>query len=562
MRRVAAIACSLVASVASLASFAQKPSPAEPAASAVDKLFAQWNRPDSPGCSIGVSRHGAVVYERGYGMANLELGVPITPASVFHVASISKQFTAMSIMLLAQRGRLSLDDEARKYVPELPAYGSRLTIRHLLAHTSGLRDAYLLVELAAPRESRDDRNEELVKVLARQRALNFTPGAEFQYNNGGYVMLGSIVKRVSGESLRAFADANIFTPLGMAHTHFQDDPTALVPNRVSGYHRDDGALHQVIQSDRRPSLGNSGVLTTAGDLLRWEHNFADLRVGDRTVITTMETPPVLADGSKSPYGLGLEVAAHRGVRTIGHGGGDRGYVSQVVRYPDHGLAIAVLCNMDEISPATLAQRVAEIYLPDAFVPPASDGSALAPVAVAASELASKAGLYRDATNEAWGDLLEIVVRDGTLIAIVGSGDRFELTPVSANGFVLAGTPITVRFVPAAAGRPQELQVTGARAKTDVLQQLAPFTPTATELAAFAGTYESTELDVTYSITTRAPGLVIRMPGRPDVVLRPIFKDGFDGFNVVKFSRDARGRVTGFTINATGVRSLRFARVTR
>src|SRR5207247_1064722 len=204
------------------------PSPTESVAARVDKLFAEWNRSDSPGCSLAVSQNGVLVYERGYGMANLELGVPITPASVFHVCSISKQFTAMCILLLAQRGKLSLDDEVRKYIPEWPNYGSRLTIRHLLTHTSGLRDAFTLMGLAPPREDGADPNEAIVKMLARQRALNFTPGTEFQYTNGGYTLLGSIVKRVSGQSLRAFADANIFKPLGMRHTHFHDDPTMVV----------------------------------------------------------------------------------------------------------------------------------------------------------------------------------------------------------------------------------------------------------------------------------------------------------------------------------------------
>lgn len=186
--------------------------PAEPLSARVDEIFAEWNKPDSPGCSVGVSRNGLPVHERGYGMANLELNAPITPASVFEAASISKQFTAMSIMILAQRGQLSLDDEARKYLPELPDYGSPLTIRHLLNHTSGLRDVFLLLELSAPQDDSGDRNELLLKLLARQRTLNSQPGTESQYNNGGYVLLAIIIKRVSGQSLAAFTLANIFNP--------------------------------------------------------------------------------------------------------------------------------------------------------------------------------------------------------------------------------------------------------------------------------------------------------------------------------------------------------------
>jgi CubicO group peptidase (beta-lactamase class C family) len=256
----------------------------------IDKLFAQWNRSDSPGCSLGVSKNGVPVYERAYGMANLELGVPITPASVFPAASISKQFTAMSILLLAKRGQLSLDDAVQKYIPEWADHGSRITIRHLLTHTSGLRDAFMLQGLAPPREDGGDRNEAIVKVLARTRGLNFAPGTEFQYNNGAYNLLGSMVKRVSGESLRAFADANIFKPLGMTHTHFHDDPSMVVPNRVSGYHQDGSGWHVALENGG--IVGNAGLQTTVGDLLLWEQNFADVRVGDRALITAMQTPAI------------------------------------------------------------------------------------------------------------------------------------------------------------------------------------------------------------------------------------------------------------------------------
>jgi len=267
------------------------PSPAESVIARVDQLFAQWNRLDSPGCSLGVSQNGVLVYERGYGMANLELAFPITPAAVFHVASISKQFTAMSILLLAQRGQLSLDDDVGKYIPDWADHGSRLTIRHLLTHTSGVRDPFLLHELVAPRDDVFD-NDALVKILAHQLALNFTPGTEFQYNNGGYALLASIVKRVSGQSLRTFADVNIFKPLGMRHTHVHDDPAMIVPNRASGYYRDAGSMNVALHPYSNRIVGNTGLFTTVRDLLLWEQNFADVRVGDTALVAAMQTPAV------------------------------------------------------------------------------------------------------------------------------------------------------------------------------------------------------------------------------------------------------------------------------
>lgn len=543
-------------------------SPAGPVTASVDKLFAQWNRPDSPGCSLGVSRNGVPVYERGYGMANLELGVPITPASVLPAASISKQFTAMSILLLAKRGQLSLDDDVGKYIPEWADHGSRITIRHLLTHTSGLRDAFMLQGLAPPREDGGDPNDAILKILARARGLNFAPGAEFQYNNGAYNLLGGIVKRVSGQSLRAFADTNIFKPLGMTHTHFHDDPSMIVPNRVSGYHRDGSGLHLAFENGG--IVGNAGLQTTVGDLLLWEQNFAEVRVGDRALVTAMQTPAIPTGWSEtSSYGFGLEIAKYRGLRTIGHGGGDRGIASYVVRYPEQGFAVALLCNLDNIGEnggaTALTQRVADIYLSDAFAtPPAGSATAAPPqVRLSAGQLASKVGLYHDPVTESVG---RIFVRDGKLMASegAGEGESVELTPVSANRFVVSGTPIVAEFAPAAPGRPQEVRVTGAGPKPIVSQLVTAFAPSSTELRAFRGEYTSAEVEGTYTLAARDSGLAIQIPGRTDIALQPIFPNGFAGgiVGVVKFSRGAGGVVTGFTANSSGARGLRFDRVRR
>jgi CubicO group peptidase (beta-lactamase class C family) len=534
----------------------------------VDELFAEWNRSDSPGCGLGVSRNGVPVYERGYGMANLELGVAITPESVFPAASISKQFTAMSILLLAERGQLSLDDEVRKYIPEWADHGSRIAIRHLLTHTSGLRDAFMLQGLAPPREDGGDPNDAILKILARARGLNFTPGTEFEYNNGGYNLLGSIVRRVSGQSLRVFADANIFKPLRMTHTHFHDDPGMIVSNRVSGYHRDGGGLH--LASENGGIVGNAGLQTTVGDLLLWERNFADVRVGNHAIITAMQTAaiPTYWSGTSS-YGFGLELATYRGLQTIGHGGGDRGIASYVVRYPEPGFAVALLCNLDNLgengNATRLAEQVADIFLSDVFTIPSPGRSIAVPahMPLSAEQLAGKVGLYRDPSNDTVG---RVFVRNGKLMASAGASEdpSVELTPAGANRFVVSGTPISVEFVPAAVGRPQEIHVTGTGPKPVVSQQVTTaFAPSSTERRAFAGEYTSREVEGTYTLAARESGLVIQIPGRSDIALEPIFPDAFAGdiVGVVKFSRDGRGVVTGFTVSASGARGMRFDRVT-
>ncbi len=494
-------------------------------------------------------------------------------ASIFNAASISKQFTAMSIMLLAQRGQLSLDDDVGKYIPEWAPHESRITIRHLLTHTSGLRDAFMLQGLAPPRADGGDPNAEIVNILARARGLNFAPGTEFQYNNGAYTLLANIVKRVSGQSFRAFAEANIFKPLGITQTHFHDDHRMIVPNRASGYHQDAGGLRLVTHGDAGDAggiVGNAGLFTTARDLLVWEQNFADARVGTPALLTAMQTPAIPTGWSDtSSYGFGLEIAKYRGLRTIGHGGGGGGYADYVVRYPDQGFAVALLCNLDNIGAnggvTLLTQGVADIYLSDVFTTPSAGRVIATPahVSLSSEQLASKVGLYRDPVTESVG---RIFLRDGKLMASegAGEGESVELTPVSENRFVVSGTSFAVEFVPPAPGRPQEVRVTGVGPKPTVSQKVAPFAPSSTELRAFQGEYTSSEVEGTYTLAARDSSLVIQIPGRADVVLKPIFPDAFAGaiVGIAKFSRDADGVVTGFTVNASGARGLRFNRVKR
>lgn len=526
----------------------------------MDEVFAEWNKTNAPGCGVAVSRNGALIYERGFGMANLELGVPIMPASIFPAASISKQFTAMSILLLAHRGQLSLDDPVWKFIPDWADREHRITIRHLLTHTSGLREAFTLIGVGSPREDGVNVNDAIARVLARQRGLNFIPGTEFQYNNGGYNLLGTIVKRISGQSLPEFAQANIFKPLGMTYTHFHDDRAVLVPNRVSGYSRGKDGFRLA-----RPEggvVGNAGLFTTASDLMKWEQNFAEARVGTPALLAEMQKPAVATEwGDGSFYGFGLLTGEHRGLRTIGHGGGDPGIATYVVHYPDQEFAVAVLGNMDEIPSMTLTRSVADIFLADVFPKTSATNPPTAPASVPLTlgQLAELAGLYRDPATEALG---RFFVREGKLMASPDSGDEtgVELVSVATNRFVLPGSQVTVEFIPASNGRAQEARVTGVGSKPRISQKLTPITVSDRELRALAGEYVSSEIETTCVMAVHDSHLVAKISGRADSILSPVFKDGFSGLGIVTFSRNARGAITGFTFNRPDVRGLRFDRV--
>jgi CubicO group peptidase (beta-lactamase class C family) len=557
--RTRRLASSGALALVTITACSQQP-PSKSSNDSVDQLFAEWNKPDAPGCSVGISRNGTTLYEQGYGIANLDLAVPISPASVLNAASISKQFTAISILHLAHRGQLSLDDDVGKYIPNWGERAHRITIRHLLSHTSGLRDAFILQGLRPHHPA--NINEQIVSILTHARGLNFAPGSQFEYNNGAYRLLAAIVERVSGQRFSVFVDANIFKPLGMAQSYIHDDAAQVIPNRATGYSRAKDGFRLVVRTYTDVVVGNSGLFTTVGDLLRWEQNFTDPRVGDAALIREMETPVIATGWSEtSKYGFGVDIAQHRGLRTLAHGGGDDGVRSYVVRYPERQLSIAILCNRDDMDPAAVARSIADLFLHGEFPVPVTTATVPAtapPVSVPMQDLQNKVGLYRDASTDAVG---RIFIRDGKLMAGADDGNEYELTAISPNRFVIMGTSVVADFVPSVAGKPQELHVTGAGPKPYVSQLIPPFTPSNAELRAFEGTYTSDEVDGTYTIVTSDSGLLLQVPTRADIRFEPVFTDAFSGkmLGVVKFSRDGRGRVTAFTATAPSVRGLRFNR---
>ena len=513
---------------------------------AIDKAFEDYRGTDRPGCALGVSRNGAVVLERGYGMANLETGTPITPASIFHVASISKQFTAAAIMLLAKEGKLSLDDDIRKHVPEIRDYGATITIRHLLHHTSGLRDQWALLNLARGRfEENRITDADVLDIASRQRALNFTPGAEYVYSNTGYTLAALIVRRVSGKSLRDFADERIFRPLGMTNTHFHDDYTMLVPGRTSAYARRGSGWRVSIPNF--DTYGATSLYTTVGDLLKWEANFDSLTVGDAAMFREMETPARLTSGDTTGYGLGLSVGEYRGARLVGHGGADAGYRSYVGRYPEHGLAIAIACNASIANTGALAQGVADAML-GGVLEKRDSSAAPQGITVAEAELRRRAGVYIQPTTL---QVIEITLRDGRLIGGRTSGPT--LVPMGENRFrvgqseIVFGTENDAGFEmhPASGGRPVPYE------------RREPVTLSPAALAAYAGEYFSEDLNATYRVVARDSAIVLVTGTNEPMLARPVFADAFQaGGNFIQFTR--RGsRVTGFEVTNGRMRRVAF-----
>jgi CubicO group peptidase (beta-lactamase class C family) len=336
---------------------------AVPDTAGIDAIFAEYDRPGSPGCALGVVQDGTIIYQRGYGLANLDYGIPNGPDMVYYVGSVSKQFTAAAIALLAEEGRISLDDDVRRYIPELRDYGRTMTIRHLVHHTSGLRDIYTLMDLAGLRLEDVMPDEEALALIARQRELNFLPGDAYLYSNSGYWLLGQVVQRVTGSSLRVYAEEKIFRPLGMNDTHFHDEPHRIVRNRVMSYGGFAGA-YRLAYLTNFDKIGAGGLYTTIGDLARWDANFYEQRVGGPEFLRTMHGRGVLSSGNRIAYAFGINVDRRRGLDLVRHSGSLMGFRADLVRYPTERFTVMTTCNHGGIDAAALADRVTELFLGD------------------------------------------------------------------------------------------------------------------------------------------------------------------------------------------------------
>jgi CubicO group peptidase (beta-lactamase class C family) len=518
----------------------------------VDKLFEEWDSTVSPGVAMAVIHNGEIVYERGYGMANLEHNVPITPETVFRIGSTSKQFTAACVAILSLQGKLSLDDDIRKYLPELPAYDKPITVRHLVHHTSGIRDYLGLAYLSG--KSGDDfyTPEETVDMVARQRGLNFTPGDEHLYSNSGYFLLGVIVSRVSGKSLDAFAQEHIFQPLGMKNTHYHDDYQKIVKKRADGHFKTDNGYK--ILNTTLNHVGDGGVFTTVEDLYLWDQAFYNHRLG-KELMDLLHQTGVLNDGKKLEYAFGLNVRQYKGLKLVAHGGAFVGFRADMIRFPEEKFSVICLANLGSINPSKLCRQIADIYLADKFTEeevPEKEAESMIPVTLTLDELKNKAGRY---TDEEESFIAEISLKEDTLIAEAW-GLSFTLIPVSKSKFISKDAPveIMVEFFPAE-GKATGGKLTIERDREAQLVKM-PETPplTSEQLKAYTGSFHTDELPATYIIALEEGKLVFKHRNAPEEALKLISTDKFlSGYGKMEFIRDRGKKITGFYLDAGRVR---------
>jgi CubicO group peptidase (beta-lactamase class C family) len=438
----------LVATVAAHTARAQS---ADPLTKRIDSVFARFSA-NGPGCAAGVYQDGKIRYEKGFGLANIEFNAPITPTTPFIVGSVSKQFTAAAAALLIEDGKLSPDDDIRKYVPEIPDYGKPIRVRDLIHHTSGLRDFWTLVDVAGMRNDDTYSVPDILQLAARQRHLSFDPGAEYAYSNTGYVVLGVIVQRVSGKSLAQFAAERIFGPLGMTSTHFHDDHTVPVRGRAAAYSpvANGGWRINIWNND---IVGQGGVMTTVEDLLKWDENFYTGKVGGKGFLARQLHQGLLSSGQPITYAYGLTIGAYRGMPIVDHSGSTGGYRAVITRYPSAHTSFVALCNVSDADPTTLMRRVADIVLANRFTQPVTTAQRPGPAARQASssalvpvgELAKLAGRYYAEELDAWYDLS---ATDRALILKRPRNAPDTLAASDARTFRTGG--LTLHFAPNAA----------------------------------------------------------------------------------------------------------------
>jgi CubicO group peptidase (beta-lactamase class C family) len=543
--RIAHTAVAIIGLAVPALALAQPPADAP---ARVDRIFARYTN-ETPGCAVGIARDGRQTFARAYGMADLEHDIAATPATIYEAGSVSKQFTAAAVVLLSLQGKLSLDDDVRKYIPEVPDYGTPITIRHLLTHTSGLRDWGNIASIAGwPRGLRAHTHAHVLDIVSRQTALNYPPGAAYSYTNTGFNLLVMLVDRVSGMPFADFTKQQLFDPLGMRSTSWRDDFTRIVKGRSIGYAARRGGGFSTDMPFENVH-GNGGLLTTVGDLLTWTQNLETGAVGGPRFLAEMHRTGILTGNRPITYASGLVVSRYNGVAEVSHTGSTAGYRAFLARYPEQKLAVALLCNIGSANPGTIGHEVADVFLGAA----ARRATPVLPkgIALPAAELAAKVGMYRDPKT---GESLRLTVTDGALRADRGGA----LIPISNTLFQFGAGPRRLVFEPVA-GNPRPRIRETSEADDDVVYEPVPeFAPSATDLGGFTGEYYSADAETALTAAVENGALVlIRRPGTR-IALTPVYPDAFDGsLGRIRFLRDASGKITELSVRQDRVWDLRF-----
>jgi CubicO group peptidase (beta-lactamase class C family) len=527
----------------------------------IDSLFIKWNNENSPGCTIGIVRNDSLLYAKGYGMANLEYGVPNEPGTIFHMASISKQFTAYSIVLLARQGKLKLDDDIHKYLSWFPDLKEKITIRNLLNHTSGIRDQWQLLAISGTRLDDVIKQDHIIKILSKQTALNFKPGDQYNYSNSGFTMLAEIVKSVTGQSLRKFTDSAIFKLLGMNNTHFHDDYTEIVKNRSYSYDRTD-SNHFSNSILSYSNVGATSLFTNINDMSKWIMNFYDHKVGNEKDIDQLTEKGKLNSGKELNYALGIVSDTYKGWRQFSHGGADAGYRTYITVFPDLKMGFIVFSNVGDFDAGGKAYKIADLFIRDTtqkkdeILKDKKDSAA----AILKDTVSMKKFLGSYISED--GLQLSFDIKQGKLYNHI-FGQTFLLVKEEKDTFSIFNMP-NIKIIFSVEGK----DINAVAITPDQTYHLKKFIKDTSQrdqlLKAYVGTYYCPELDCKYGIALKNHRLMLTNDKYEDTELTLIGNNhlvsDYWWMNHLMVLRNDKNQIKGLEVNSGRIMHLLFNKI--
>jgi CubicO group peptidase (beta-lactamase class C family) len=528
----------------------------------IDQIFAEWNKPQTPGVSVAIVKDGRIIFKKGYGSANLEYNISNRPSTVFEVASVSKQFTAFAILLLESQGKLSLDDDVRKFIPELPDFGNVITLKHLLYHTSGIRDEIDLLCMAGWHFDDVITHEQIINLVCRQKELNFTPGNEYRYTNTGYTLLAEVVSRISGQSFAAYTRDHIFKPLGMTSTLFYDDHEKIVSNRAYSYYLDSiGYKKNVLNSE---NVGSSSLLTTVEDLSLWAINFEKPIVGSKDLIQKMNERGILNYGDTISYALGQDVNQYQGLTIVNHAGAIAGYRSLLLRFPEQLFSVILLSNNASFDPQIPAIKIAEVYLKDQFIAetpgepvpdPAGDKEYIGDTVL----LSNYTGKYELRPEF----IISITLENEKLFIEAHEVPKTRLCQVSPTEFTLPAMNAGLTFESDNTGEVNQINIV-LNGQQMAAQKMKTFDATTVNPEDYNGNFFSPELGTVYTFVAKNGQLIARHARLSDFALTAVRPDQFSSGNRflrrIEFTRDDKNEVTGCVASGGRISNIKFEKI--
>ncbi len=528
---------------------------------AIDSLFLEWNKPNVPGCALGIIKDGKLIYSNGYGIGDLEHDIEITPSSVFYIGSVSKQFVAFSILLLEEQGKLNLDDRIQKFLPEFPEYDTPLTIRHFIHHTSGVRDYLTLMYLKGRNYLDNTDADEVYELIKRQKELNFSPGEKYLYSNSCYFMLAMIVEKAAGQSLKMFAHENIFQPLGMRNTLFYDDNTDLIKNRVFSYDKksnEEGFNNLIMRFDL---VGSGGVYSNIEDLFLWDQNFYSniLGKGGQKIIQKMHEEGLLNSGKSSGYAFALNNGTYKGLKTVSHGGSLAGYRAQLMRFPEEKFSVIILANRGDANPTRKSFQVADILLKDKFVGE-SNKKEIRTDTLDTTKISKKFVLNQLAGNYEIrpGMIAELTVKNDLLHVLQRwNKSTYTITNTEGNTYEILNNP-SIQFVFSELKDDfTQILTVFQNGNETICKRKEKFDSSSLNIEDYAGNFYSEELDATYLLFLEDGKLKVKIANYDAQELNIYDIDAFTtDEGSVSFSR-SNGVIKGFELDAGRVTNLKF-----